>query len=186
MAERAIKEPLDYITTIATLLHDVSEDVILDKFKNKKDWLDYIEKYFQQTQKGKLIREIIEGVTQVKLPKNKLLRKEIKESPLGKFFFAVAEKGGIKSKNHTQMEVRAINSKDEESLLKTLYNLELSLKSALKSPDHLRIILVKLLDIWSNFNSPDYISQVKKLRVFVAKSLAYYFGWDALGNGEEC
>lgn len=105
---------------------------------------------------------------------------------MGKFFFAVAEKGGIKSKNHTQMEVRAINSKDEESLLKTLYNLELSFKSALKSPDHLRIILVKLLDIWSNFNSPDYISQVKKLRVFVAKSLAYYFGWDALGNEEEC
>ena len=86
MAERAIKEPLDYITTIATLLHDVSEDVILDKFKNKKDWLDYIEKYFQQTQKGKLIREIIEGVTQVKLPKNKLLRKEIKENSLGKIF----------------------------------------------------------------------------------------------------
>lgn len=178
--------PLDWITVVATLLHDVPEDVTLGGITGKDPWLTHIRGLFFDTGKQDLIADIIDGVTKRELElidyhdgNGKKPDEGILKSPLYKMFIGFARQGGVYKSHNTPIE-KKLSLQDKNEIVEVITNLEFLIKSAIKSPEHLRIFLVKILDYWSNSKTSQHIKDNKKLRANIEISLAYFLGWDSM------
>jgi len=198
MAVRLAKEGFDWLTVSTALLHDVPEDSDLGKgLCTKKDWIEALRNVFNAAGEktkikvginldrnaGDLLVELLDGVNEEKLSGRdirELWSEEFmnyEDKSLFKMIEGFMEKGGVKSKRGRKMQVQEISMSDRNQLISVIYNLERLFDFALKSPDHWRIFLIKIADVWHNFQSPEYIQPVKILRGKIAAGLAEWMGW---------
>lgn len=194
IAERLITDGFDWITVCASLLHDVPEDADLgDGLNSKEDWLNIIRNEFnyagrinnikvgmnQDLEAGDLLAELIDGVTEKKFhfsagekDRDEYLR--IRQIPLYKIIFSFVERGGS---NNPKALARDVTYEERLAIASVTHNLEILFNAALKSPDHWRIFILKIADIWHNYQSIEMVKSSKILRGKIAANLAEWFGW---------
>lgn len=173
IAERFVREGFDWITVASSLLHDVPEDVNLGSgLKGSEKWLEIIRREFADTARGNLIAEIVDGVTEKKVPEEQ--RKTLRNTSIYRMIRAFIVRGGVKgNKLKGQYDLYP----DRETIDEVVFNLLTTFDAALKSPEHARIILLKTADIWHNFQTAEYVKTVKILRGKIAAGLAEWMGW---------
>lgn len=194
MAERLVKDGFDWLTVAATLLHDVPEDVDLGRgLKGKKVWIDVIRREFnlvseangvivginKDRKAGDLLVQLIEGVTEKDFDFNIGGRDRgeldrISEGALFKIIKAYVERGGLINPKDLG---RSISIEERNAIAAVTYNLEKIFEAALQSPDHWRIFIIKIADIWQNYQTIDFVKPAKILRGKIAANLAEWMGW---------
>lgn len=173
----------DWITIVATLLHDVPEDVKLNGIEGKEDWLATIEGIFKDSGYQYMLTSIIDGTTERKLPRrNENAETEksyqrLEVTPMYKMIASYLQKGGIRS---TKGTVNHIDWEVKKSIAEVVYNLEHLFLSATQTPEELRIFFIKIADVWHNLQSPEWVKDIKILRGRIAAGLADLLGWDAM------
>lgn len=173
IAERFVSGGFDWITVASSLLHDVPEDVNLGPgLKGREKWLEIIRQEFADTRKGDLIAEIVDGVTEKKVPEEQ--REKMRETSIYRMIRTFIVRGGVKG---SKLRSRYDSYPDREAIDEVVFNLLSTFDAALKSPEHARIFLLKLVDIWHNFQTAEYIKTVKILRGKIAAGLAEWMGW---------
>ncbi len=193
MAERAWEEGLnDPLLHMIIWLHDAAEDA--PKTYSGTTPEEWLKKVFTFLNGIPLIRDWLNGYTEIShitsysYTRREVLRdallvltkqlQNIEEYPhfaLKKITKAYVQRGGVhkpKDKGDPKLPSE-IESKirDTYSLLRGI------IKMSSKSPDHLRILVVKVLDIWHNLEDPDLVSEIKRLRSIVGINIAYLLGW---------
>lgn len=194
IAKRLVMDGFDWITVAASLLHDVPEDADLgDGMNTKEDWLRLIRNEFnfagrinnikvginQDTEAGDLLVDLIDGVTEKKFDfsageKDREEYLRIRETPLYKIIFSFVERGG---QSNPKANAREVSYEEKYAIASVTHNLEFLFNTALKSPDHWRIFILKIADIWHNFQSIEMIKSTKILRGKIAANLAEWMGW---------
>lgn len=177
MAERLLQEKSISAKTFkwqiiaASLLHDVPEDCNLGPRLSEKDnWFDIIEREFGDS--GTYIRNLIDGVTEKKLgPED---RDQVKQAPIRKMIVAFMERGGLYGK---LADANPLTEQEKENVDEVVFNLQHTFHNALSSPEMLGIFLIKIADIWHNFQTPEYVDAAKVLRGRIAACLCEWFGW---------
>lgn len=173
IAERFIREGFDWITVVSSLLHDVPEDVHLGPgLSGREAWLEIIRREFRDTGKGDLIAEIVDGVTEKKVPEEQ--RKTLRNTSIYRMIRAFIVRGGVKG---NKLKGQYDSYPDRETIDEVVFNLLTTFDAAFISPDHARIILLKIADIWHNFQTAEYVKTVKILRGKIAAGLAEWMGW---------
>ena len=190
MAERLVDENLNWIPIVSIFLHDIAEDVLITFEENGNEkvlengaWYDLIHAEFKNTGKADLIIDLIRGVTEKELPdpfseEGKNIRSRLAKSQLFKMIQGFVAAGRIKG----QMRKKEVWGEEREKIYEVVYNFENLMESALASPEHLQILILKITDIWHNFQSPDWIKSSKILRARLAASIAEWFGWYSMRN----
>ncbi|KKS97592.1 MAG: hypothetical protein UV73_C0007G0035 [Candidatus Gottesmanbacteria bacterium GW2011_GWA2_43_14] len=178
-------KPFRWEAVAAILMHDIPEDVEMvfvengGEFQVKGEkWFDLIRDSFETTGKADLIVDLIKGVTERKIPdryseEGRDIREKIKATSIFKMIKAYVVNGRIKGRK-VLMDVPDV---ELESVYEVVFNLNHLFDSALRSPEHLQILLLKITDIWHNFQTPDWVKSSKVLRGRLAASLAEWFGW---------
>lgn len=184
MAEKMIEGlTFDWITIVATLLHDVSEDVKLSGIEGREAWLSNITELYKDTGYQYLLASIIDGVTERKIFSNKSNYREevkyerLKKTPMYKMIESYIERGGVR---HMNSEKKEVYLEDKREIMEVVYNLEHLFLSATETPEDLRIFFIKIADVWHNLQSPEWIKDIKVLRGRIAASLADLLGWDSM------
>lgn len=191
MIERYLESGLsDWVTPVAIFLHDVAEDGNFGEgLSEKEEWLSLINNDFNAIipyeikgsensyKLGDLVADLVLGVSERKVPSG--MEEFLRQTPLEKMIRAFVEKGGIRTahiQNQPGRDLGELSAKIDE----VCYNLYELMESAAQSPDHLRILVVKLLDLWHNFQSYDYVKEAKMLRGRVGAGIAHWMGWFTL------
>lgn len=173
IALRFVKEGFDWITVTSSLLHDVPEDVNLGEgLKGRDNWLEIIRREFTDTGKGDLIAELVDGVTEKAMPEER--RQEIRATSIYRMIRVFIERGGAKVRKKSD---RSVSYPEKEAIDEVVFNLLSTFDAALRSPEHVRIFLLKLADVWHNFQTAELIKPVKILRGKIAAGLAEWMGW---------
>ncbi|MFA5770521.1 MAG: hypothetical protein WC894_03460 [Patescibacteria group bacterium] len=173
----------DWITVVATLLHDVPEDVKLKGVKGKEAWLSTIEGIFKDTGYQFMLTSIIDGVTEREIPARNLndetrkLYEHLEETPMYKMIISYIQHGGMR---HKKKETNHIYSDERKRVAEVVYNLEHLFLSATQTPEELRIFLIKIADVWHNLQSPEWVKDIKVLRGRIAAGLADLLGWNLM------
>lgn len=185
MAERLVDEGSGFKWTAiaAILLHDIPEDVKLEFIEDNQEkiiegdkWFDILSSEFKNNGEAEILIDLIKGVTEKQLPQTfsndgRRIRDRLIETQLFKIiqnFVALSKTAGKK---------REIYGTERELIYEVVYNLEHIFEYAFKSKEHLQILLLKITDIWHNFQSPKWIKEAKILRGRIAASLAEWIGW---------
>lgn len=193
IARRLVIDGFDWITVAASLLHDVPEDVDLGEGKkSKEDWFKIIRDEFNYAgrmnglkaginkdwEAGDLLVELIDGVTERKFSAEDFTETgefdRIQKTALYKIFISYLERGGMVN---PKREARHIYFEDKITVANVSYNLENIFDKALESPDHWRIFILKIADIWHNYQTIEAVKPEKILRGKIAASLAEWMGW---------
>jgi hypothetical protein len=173
----------DWITIVATLLHDVPEDVKLDGIEGRGAWLSTINGIFKDSENPSLLISIINGVTERKLPprnssnETETLYERLGKTPMYKMIVSYIKHGGMR---HMKEATNHIYSEDKKNIAEVVYNLEHLFLSATRTPEELRIFFIKIADVWHNLQSPEWVKDVKILRGRIAAGLADILGWDLM------
>lgn len=171
----------DWITVVATLLHDVPEDVKLKGVEGKEAWLSTIERIFKDTGYQFILTSIIDGVTERKIPphntnnETRKLYEHLEETPMYKMIISYIQHGGMR---HKKKDTNHIYSEERKSVAEVVYNLEHLFLSATQTPEELRIFFIKVADVWHNLQSPKWVKDIKVLRGRIAAGLAHILGWN--------
>jgi len=188
MAERMITPPedeknmhFDWLTLAATLLHDVPEDVLLNGIEKEK-WFDEIKRiYADQQGKQDILVNIIDGVTEKKLPERteatEQLYEKIEKTPIFKIIAGYIEDCDPNKKNNTHI---LLSLEEKQKIADISYSLEHLFQVAIQSPNNLRVFLIKIADLWSNSKTFEHIKGEKHLRGRIAANLADYLGWSSM------
>jgi len=169
----------------ALLLHDIPEDVPIELTAEdeaagntcKGAWLDVIEREFDTEGQGKVLREVIDGVTEREVPPD--IRAQIRGTPLHKMIVAFVQRGGVMRprKNAGSLSQRQLETVDH-----AVYNLERLFRAAVQSPEHMIALLVKILDLWQNFDTIGLVKLEKVLRGRIAAATALQLGYPELSG----
>lgn len=176
VAEKLVDEGFDWLTVSAALLHDVPEDVYLGEgFDSAEAWLNFLEKEFENTGQGQLLTEILRGLTKrALLEDGETRREEEKQTPMYKMIKGFIERGGIKGRR--KKAIKPLTEEEEGAIVGVVRDLEHTFNSALQSPEHWRIFVIKIADIWNNLQDK-WVKPEKILRGRIAASLAEWMGW---------
>ncbi len=199
MAQRALKNELnDPLLHILIWLHDVPEDAprnFKDNYGIESDsnsWINYIINRYKSLEdelkkdgeRGydedflSVLEKSLKGLTKGDI--NNLSeeeREELRTTPLYELTEAYITRGGIKGKKGREEKLLP---EQEDKIIETVYALENLFDYALISWKHWRVFLVKALDVWNNFEDPEYIREDKVLRGVIASNLAHILGWYSL------
>ncbi|EKE15457.1 MAG: hypothetical protein ACD_12C00012G0007 [uncultured bacterium] len=173
----------DWITIVATLLHDVPEDVRLKGVEGKEAWLSTIAGIFKDTGKQDLLTKIIDGVTERKLSlrntnsETEKLYQRLEKAPMYGTIVRYITSGGNR---HMQSIIKQIDPETKKSVYEVVYNLEHLFLSATHSPEELRIFFIKIADVWHNLQSSEWVKNTKVLRGRMAAGLAELLGWNLM------
>ncbi len=173
----------DWITIVATLLHDVPEDVRLKGVEGKEAWLSTIAEIFKDTGYQFMLTSIIDGVTEQKLPPRNVndetekLYQRLEETPMYKMISSYIQKGGLR---HGTKKTNHLTREEKQKIAEVIYNLEHLFFSATQTPEELCIFFIKIADVWHNLQSPEWVKDYKILRGRIAAGLADLLGWDLM------
>lgn len=189
MADRLVDENLNWVAVSAILMHDVAEDVRLGEGLNtREEWFQVLRDEFLDTEKADFLVELIDGVTERKLmdkstEDGRALRVQLQQSQMYKMMVAYLIRGRLKGRYQSNGDTGNPKKETEltedlqEAVFDVVYNLNHLFESALFSPEHLQILILKITDIWHNFHSPKWIKPAKVLRGRLAAGIAEWMGW---------
>lgn len=187
MAERMVDTGIDGLTVAAALLHDVPEDVKMGDLQDSSEWLDAIQDVFNHSfpqelvgyakdrHVGDVLRELIDGATEKKIPDG-MNREDIRKISLHKMITRfVRDSKPMEGSEQPKLSEEELNTVDDVA-----FNLHMLFEKALTSPDHWRIFLLKSTDIWQNFQTIDKVKLIKVMRGRIAAGLCDWIGWDSM------
>lgn len=175
IAEKLVDDGFNWVIVAASLLHDVAEDAKLGEgLDTPEAWFFVLEREFSDSGKGELLVKYIRGATEKDLPERNTqegqeIRDALRKTPMFNVIYTYLEDVAGKKMSSTAIA---------EAVFDVIYNLKHIIDAAFASPEEtLPILILKIADIWQNFQTIEKVKPAKILRGRIAASLAEWMGW---------